>query len=179
MSASSPPLSIGVRSVDDLLDAAGSPLLEPRIHPEAARALEDQAGDHRRAGAFSITVTVPEDDAGRQGEVETAVQRHFQAVADTAAAELAELGRKGRINLLIALAVVAVFIGLSEAVLHLGEGRFVSVLSESLVIIAWVTLWGPAETLLFARFPVSRRRTVATALSRSRVRLQARSERGS
>lgn len=159
-----------------MLDVAGSPLLEPRLHPAVARALEDLAAKHRGADGFALTLSVPESDAGRREEVQTAVQRHFQSLAESAQGELAELGRKGRTNFLIALAVVTVFIGLSEAVLRLGEGRFVSILSESFVIIAWVTLWGPAETLMFARFPLRRQRAIARSLSRASVELRTSSE---
>ncbi len=88
--------------------------------------------------------------------------------------ELRELGRKGFWNVLVAMVVVAIFVCLSEAVLRLGEGRIVSVLSESLIIVAWVTLWGPAETLLFARFPIRRKRAIAHALSQAAVKLRAR-----
>jgi hypothetical protein len=158
-------LRLEVRSVDELLDAAGSPLLGPRIHPEVARAIHAQAAGHPRGTRFRIEVVTPAGDSSRGAEVEAAIRTHFREEADDAEKELHELAHKGRWSFLIAILVVALFIGLSEAVLRLGEGRVVTVLSESLIIVAWVTLWGPAETLLFARFPVRRQRDLARSLA--------------
>lgn len=165
-------LELEVRSVDEMLDAAGSPLVGPRIHPEVARAIQAQAAGYPRDAQFQINVTVPSPDGARQAEVEAAIRAHFRKEEADAVEELHELAHKGRWNILIALAVVALFIGLSEAVLRLGEGRVVTVLSESLVIVAWVTLWGPAETLLFARFPVLRQRNLARLLAGAVVALR-------
>ncbi len=164
-------LKLAVRSVDELLDVKASPLVDPRIHPDVVRVIHAQAVGHPRRTPFEIEVTVPPDDASRQAEVEAAIRRHFREEAADAGEELRELAQKGCWSFLIAMLVVAFFIGLSEAVLRLGEGRLVTVLSESLIIIAWVTLWGPAETLFFARFPVQRQRNLARTLAEAPVRL--------
>lgn len=167
-------IALEIRSVDALLDADGSPLLEPRIHPEVARAIWHRAEHCLRGTPLEIEFCVPAADAGRGEAVTDAVRRHFLGEREEAEDELTELAHKGRWSFLIALLVVGVFIGLSEAVLRLGEGRLVSILSESLIIVAWVTLWGPAETLLFARFPAQRRRKLAGSLAAARVRLRPR-----
>jgi len=174
MSEAASILSIDVRSLDDMLDADGSPLLELRIHPDVARSLRTHAERLHSKTPFEIEVVVPAEDVHRQAEAAEAIRWHFHEDEIDAGEELRELGRKGFWNVLVAMVVVAIFVCLSEAVLRLGEGRIVSVLSESLIIVAWVTLWGPAETLLFARFPIRRKRAVAHALSQATVKLRAR-----
>jgi hypothetical protein len=68
--------------------------------------------------------------------------------------------------------VVGLVILANEAIVTWFEGRFITVLSESLIIVAWVTLWGPAETLLVAHFPVRRARDLAQALTSAPVTLE-------
>jgi len=167
-------LTLEIRSVDDLLDVEGSPLVGPRIHPEAARSLRAQASECPRRLPFCIAVKVPQADLPREAEVQAAIRLHFQEESAEAREELRTIGYKGRWSFFLALAVVALLITVSEAVLRLGEGRFVTVLSESLIIIAWVSLWGPADTLFFSRFPVWRRRNLSRSLAEARVKLHAR-----
>lgn len=166
-------LKIPVRSVDRLLDVEGSPIAGPRIHPDVARAIRSSASEHPRKSTFQIEVVVPAGELARQREVETAVQSHFREELAEWNDELKSIGQKGRGAFVLALVAVALIITLSEAVLLLGEHRLFTVLSESLVIIAWVSLWGPAETLLFSRFPVIRQRNLARSIVAAPVVLRA------
>lgn len=84
------------------------------------------------------------------------------------------MASKGRWTFLVAFLVVGLVILVNEAIVSWFEGRFITVLSESLIIVAWVTLWGPAETLLFSHFPVRRARNLALALASAAVTLEAR-----
>jgi hypothetical protein len=174
MSAPHPeiPLHLAVRSVDRLLDIDSSPLAGPGIHPEVARALRAEASEHHCRSRFRLEIAVPAADLGRQPEVETAIQTHFQEELAECREELRMLAYKGRWTFALALLAVGLLIAVSEAVLLLGDGRLFTILSESLIIVAWVSLWGPAETLLFARFPVLRQRDLANSLATARVVLK-------
>jgi len=171
MNAASPeiPLSLSVRSVEGLLDVSGSPLAGPRIHPDVARAIRAEAAEHPRRSRFRIEVRVPTGEHTRRAEVQTAIQTHFREELAENEDHLRALGQKGLWRFLVAMLVVGLLIAISEAVLRLGEGRLVTVLSESLIIVAWVTLWGPAETLLFARFPIWRERDLVLSLAEAEV----------
>jgi uncharacterized membrane protein len=87
--------------------------------------------------------------------------------------ELQEIFRDGRVSLIIGLIVVVVLLSASKAVLLLGTGRFPTVLSESMIIVAWVALRGAADSLLFSHFPVRRRQKLAQSPAQARVILQA------
>lgn len=164
-------LKLDVRSVDRLLDLDDTPLADPAIHQEAARVLRSKAASCPSGSRFLLEINVPAEDLSRTDEVRTAIRTQFEEEATEAREELKELSRKGRWSFGIALLVVTVLVSLSEAIIHAWSGRFVHVLSESLIIVAWVTLWGPAETLLFARFPLGRQRQLAESLAQAEVRL--------
>lgn len=165
-------LSLSVRSVEGLLDVEGSPLAGPRVHPDVARAIRAEAAEHPRRSRFRIEVGVPAGEHTRRAEVQTAIQTHFREELAENEDRLRTLGQKGVWSFLVAMLVVGLLIVISEAVLRLGQGRLVTVLSESLIIVAWVTLWGPAETLLFARFPIWRERDLARSLAVAKVELK-------
>ncbi|RKT47558.1 hypothetical protein [Thiocapsa rosea] len=166
-------LRFDVHSVDRLLDRDGSPLVGPRIHPEVARAIRADAAGHPKGSRFRITAGVPSGDLGRLGEVRVAIQSHFREECVDAEEEIRALAHKGRWTFLVAFLVVGLVILANEAIVYWFDGRFITVLSESLIIVAWVTLWGPAETLLFSHFPVRRARDLARSLASAVVTLEA------
>ncbi len=132
------------------------------------------AATHRSKGSrFRIRVDVPSDDVGRVNEVRHALQSHYRAESADAEGEIRGLAYNGRWTFLVAFLVVGLVILVNEAIVTWFEGRFITVLSESLIIVAWVTLWGPAETLLFSHFPARRARDVAGALASAAVTLDA------
>lgn len=120
---------------------------------------------------FQVDVVVPAEDKNRQEEVQTAVRTQFHEEYIEARKELRAIYQKGWWSFLKALAVVAALIMLSEAILSLGSARLLTALSKSLVIVAWVVLWAPAETLIFAPFSVRRKRERAKALAWADVEL--------
>lgn len=166
-------LRFDVHSVDRLLDRDGSPLVGPRIHPEVARAIRAEAAGHPKGSRFRIRVGVPSTDLGRVNEARSAIQSHFGEECADAEKEIRALFYKGRWTFLVAFLVVGLVILANEAIVYWFEGRFITVLSESLIIVAWVTLWGPAETLLFSRFPARRARDLSRSLASAAVTLEA------
>ncbi|MGH7631998.1 MAG: hypothetical protein ACREOF_21900, partial [Gemmatimonadales bacterium] len=61
----------------------------------------------------------------------------------------------GRISLVIGLAVLAVFIGVSQLVASRTSGGGVGgVLRESLLIGGWVAMWRPLEVFLYDWWPI-------------------------
>lgn len=166
-------IRLSLRSVDGLLDADGSPLAEPRLHPEFAHAVWSEALQSKSDSRFQLELTVPAADSHRQAEVAEAVRFHFQNRQREFAEELCALFKDGRRSLVIGLLVVALLLTLAEAIPYLWERRLAYAVSESLIIVAWVVLWHPAELLLYAHFPVRRHRKLAGALAEARVALAA------
>lgn len=166
-------ITLGVRSVECLLDVEGSPLVLPRVHPDVAHWIFEEASELPRHATPEIEISVPSADLGKQKEVEQAVHSHFQFQARDAGIDLRETLNKGWLSLLVALLLVLALILFGEFMERFGDGRLNVLLRESLVIIGWVTLWHPMETLIFQHFPIRKKRNISQKLSRAPVRLVA------
>jgi len=164
-------ISLAISSVDGLLDAAGSPVIQPHIHPDASAWILDEAREHPTKAGYLLEVCVPTADLARSEEVESAIQSFFQSQAQCADREFREVLGKGLASLVRAILVVAGLVILAEFLQSLGTGRFYELLGESLVIIGWVTLWAPLDLLLFERHRIRRRRNTAQRLSTAKVTL--------
>ena len=162
-----------VRSVDALLDEDGSPLVEPRIHPEVAESIWKEALLQRRRPHFAIELTVPNGEPNPQSAVTDAVHFHFAQRAAESAEELRDVYREGWRCLGIGLIVAVLLLLASEGLVYIDSTRISQLLSESMIILAWVALWHPAELLLYAHFPVRHQLRTAQALARADVRLKA------
>lgn len=165
-------LSINVRSLSAFLDVGGSPLTDLRLHPDVSERLLDDAEDADSGAEFRVSVDVGDNEFSREADVGQAVHEHFERVAARADHDIRDCMRDGVKQLLVALGVVATLVVMAEALEQLGEGRLYRLFGESLVIIGWVTLWGPAEKLFFAHIPMRRRRRVARALARCELSVQ-------
>ncbi|HEY5952745.1 MAG TPA: hypothetical protein VIT18_00180 [Terrimicrobiaceae bacterium] len=75
MGATTNTITLDVHSVERLLDSDGSPLLGPRIHPEAARSIFRDAEGLRADNGFQVAIRVPQQDLPRRPEVEAAIHR--------------------------------------------------------------------------------------------------------
>lgn len=164
-------LSLNVTSVDALLDAAGSPLAAPHIHPEAADALRTQA-QNATAPAFRITITVPAADLARGAEVEAAVRENFLHEQAATTQSLRELYRDARKSTLVGVGVGALLLLISELLLTFGGRPMTDALGRAMIIFAWVALWHPADLWLYANLPLRRRRRLAVRIAEAKVTLQ-------
>ena len=165
-------LLLPVSSVDRLLDKDSRPLTFPGLHPEAADHLLRQADDFPPERGYEVTLQVPPEDAERLAEVREGLQHWARNQAQQTDQELRRKFRQGTKSLILALAVVAGLIILVEWLEAFGHGHLYRLFGESLVIIAWVTLWLPVETLLIDPISLRRRRALLQALSRAEVRLE-------
>lgn len=164
-----------IRSVAGLLDVEGSPLVEPRIHPDAAESIWAEALREKKAAGFAIEFRVPSGEEFRAGEVQTAVRCHFERRRIELEEELRNLFQDGWRSLGIGLLVVAALLAIAEAIPYFGSGRAVMALSESLIILAWVALWHPGDLLLYAHFPVRHHLRLAKVLAQAEVTLRVKS----
>lgn len=165
-------IALAVRSVDALLERDGSPLPGPGIHPAVAGELRYEAAKTPKRAPLRIVVSVPADEQPRRAEVEAAVHAHFQGVASKVSQQLRDVAAEGRWSFALALLAVTVVLLVSEAILAVGQTRFADALSKGTIMIAWVIMWRPTETLLYARFPLRRERALAQRLADAAVELR-------
>ncbi len=118
---------LNVHSVERLLDSDGSPLLGPRIHPEAARSIFRDAEGLRADDGFQVAIRFPPADLPRRPEVEAAIHAHFAAETADAGYELRETLRRGGYGLLTALLAVATLVVFAEWLQVFSQGASTSI----------------------------------------------------
>ena len=83
-----------------------------------------------------------------------------------------KLFRIGRISLLIGVLFVGAAAVVGESIASfVGQGRYATLIHDSLVIGAWVALWRPMEIFLYDWWPVRTEARLFERLSRIDVRL--------
>jgi phosphoserine phosphatase len=163
-------LSLEARSLARLVDDVSSPLLGARIHPDAAELLEARAMENGPAEGYVVRIATANPDLPAE-EVAAALRSHFAAETEQAERVHREHRRNGLKTLAVSLLVVAALLAGAESLHALGELRVYRLLSESLVIIAWVTMWIPVESLIFGSLSRRRRLARLRGLSRSQVEI--------
>lgn len=82
---------------------------------------------------------------------------------------LKENFRIGRTFLVLALLVLFFFIALSQLTERLPLGHFQQAFSEGFLIIGWVALWRPVETLLYDWWPIVQEQRKVQRLLRGKI----------
>jgi hypothetical protein len=109
-------------------------------------------------------------------DVSHAIDAHFTERARMARFELRRLFRIGRISLAIASAFFAICLIGARFLLGLQAGVYGQIGAESLTILAWVAMWRPLETYLYAWWPLRSRERNFLRMSRMTVEVFARNE---
>jgi hypothetical protein len=168
------PLFLRVTCIDLFLEKASSPILEPGLHPESAESLLRLADDFDPRNGYEIVLEVPAEDMDRGEEVRVGVQNWSKNQAKQVSQNIRSTIRKSVKAVSLALLLVAGLLVMVEWLKLLGEGRLYTLFGESVIIIAWVSLWVPVETLLVEPIHLRRRKHMFNAISRANLRLEQR-----
>ncbi len=158
------PLELHVTTLSALLRRQGTALAEPGPDPTAMEVLLSAAQHAPPTAPLAVRIRCDDPAANDDVRAAAVLQRFFQAEIDRLGRQLTGLLREGRRTLLLGFVVVVVLLILAETINALGFGTPLTTVSESLIIIAWVALWRPAELLLFDHWPLRRRRRLAHRL---------------
>jgi hypothetical protein len=144
--------------------ASGRPALPPGIEQ-----IRDELGSHSRRTAVAAVIVLPRaeirPDLAR--DMTRAVARYCEMGIRRADNELRVMGREGIRALVIGLILFAVFVSLSESVIEsqfssgikafFGDGLF--------LVVAWIGLWYPIDTLVYSLRPYRREKKVLWQMS--------------
>lgn len=161
-------VSIEVVSVDMLLDRDNTPFTTPGLHADVANHILEHARHFPVRNNFRINVSVPEKDMGQAEVVQLAIHHHFKTAEIHAARELSEIWRDGRIATMIGLLFMSLLLGTGQLVMSITE-RESRLITESMTVFGWVSMWRPAELLLYDHWPVRRNRILARQLAKAEV----------
>lgn len=127
---------------------------------------------------IKIVIDLPPDELKAPGaaDIERAIRNHFGYRLQTARRDLRHELRRGRTCFLIGLAFLAACMIGREVALTFVPSAVQRILSEGLLIIGWVAMWGPLEVFLYGWWPVVGRARILERLAVVDVELVPRGE---
>lgn len=151
----------------DSLDPA--PFHSQALDPDADVYLRDSAGERSSLDHLSISIHGPAALGSCVDDIASAIHAHYKLASQQAERRHKRRRRVGRVALITGTAILAVALFLRTWVKTI-EGSFGEVLAEGLLILAWVALWRPIETIGFDSWESRQERRLLSALSRVPVR---------
>ena len=140
------------------------------LDPEVEAFVVEGANEVGPGRVAEIRIHAPAQAAGRdQLQVEGAVRAYFARRAGITARQHRNLLRRGRMSLVVGLAVLAGSSVAGRLAMQIPPGPFGVFLAEGLVIFGWVANWRPIEIFLYDWWPLLRLRRLYTRLSQCRV----------
>lgn len=151
----------------DSLDPA--PFHAKALDPNADSYLRDSAGEHSSLDNLGINIHGPATLANCVDDIASAIHAHYKLASQQAERRHKRRRRVGRVALITGTVILAVALFLRTWVKTI-EGSFGEVLAEGLLILAWVALWRPIETIGFDSWESREDRRMLNALSSVPVR---------
>lgn len=165
------PVRIHIHELAQLYNSLDpSPFWDRDLDRNAAEFIEGEFRDRLWADAWHLIVHVRTGDADAH-MLQNALESYYDRLATSTSRELKEHFRGGRLGLLAGLALFGTFMG-TRALLRASVPTLPTAVDEGLIILAWLTLWRPAETLAYEWLPLYRRRRLYQRLRAVRVSVQ-------
>lgn len=116
---------------------------------------------------IKLVIDLPPEELKAPGaaDIERAIRNHFGYRLQTARRDLRHELQRGRTSLLIGLAFLAACMAGREVALTFVPSAVQRILSEGLLIIGWVAMWGPLEVFLYGWWPIIGRRRLLERLA--------------
>lgn len=144
-----PEIDLRIRHIDQLFDSLDpAPFHEKALDRNAEAYLLECAGEHRSRQRLTIVLHGPASIAPHVDDIASAIHAHFALMHAGAERRHRHRRRIGRIALATGFAILAIALVLRTWVESLG-GPIGEVLAEGLLILAWVAIWRPLETIGF------------------------------
>jgi hypothetical protein len=167
--ASAATVSIHVRGLAQMFNSLDpSPFWDRDLDRAAAEFIEGEFSDKRSAEIWNLHVHASEGAALAQ-DLQPAIEHYYERLASGARRRLREQIRFGQLALLGGLAIFLASMtarGILGRLLPQGAPRM---LDEGLIILAWVAMWRPAESLVYGWVPLYRQRRLYERLAAIRV----------
>ena len=152
-----------------------SPFWDRDLDPEAAEFIEGEFSEKLSAGEWHLHVHAQAGMTLAQ-DLQPAVEHYYERLASSARRHLRDEMRLGQLALLggVTIFLVSMTIrGLAAGLFHGGAPR---ILDEGLIILAWLALWRPAESLVYGWVPLYRKRRLYERLAAIRVSVRTESK---
>jgi hypothetical protein len=174
-------IEISLHKIDQLYNSFDpSPFHEKDIDDEAERYIFTAVREIGADKPFKLVIHLPADtaDSPAAQATEAAIRKHFLYKLQTARRELRHELQRGRTSLLIGLGFLAACMAGREVALTFVPSALQRILSEGLLIIGWVAMWGPLEVFLYGWWPISGTCRILERLAVVDVEIRPRDARG-
>ena len=161
-------VSIHVRDLAQLFNSLDpAPFWDRDLDRDAAGFIEDEFRDKQSADVWHLHVHVLEGDTSAT-DLQRAIESYYGRLANSARREMREHLRLGEVALAGGLVIFLLSMG-ARSILGSLFGHLPILLDEGLIILAWLALWRPAETLIYGWVPFYRNRRLFERLAGIKV----------
>jgi len=166
-------IELRIQRLEQLFDSLDpAPFHAKALDRNADAYLLQSAGEHSPRQPLTIAIHGPAVLEDRLADITSAIHTHFALSHQQAERRHRHRRRIGRIALSAGVATLALALLLRRWVEAMG-GPFGDVLAEGLLILAWVALWRPIETIGFDSWESREERRLLAVLSRVPIRFVA------
>lgn len=166
-------IDLRIQSLEQLFDSLDpAPFHTKALDRDADAYLRESAGEHASLQGLSITIHGPAALKHCLEDIASGIHTHFRMASQQAERRHRRRRRVGRVALIAGTVILVLALFLRTWVKTI-EGSFGEVLAEGLLILAWVALWRPIETIGFDSWESRAERKMLMALSKVPVRFVA------
>jgi hypothetical protein len=151
-------IEINLRQVSQLFNSFDpSPFHEKDLDDEADRYIFTAAREIGADKPFKLVIHLPTEAAHspEARAIQPAIRGHYLYRLQTARRDLRHELQRGRTSLAIGLGFLAACMVGREFALWWVPSAVQRILSEGLLIIGWVAMWGPLEVFLYGWWPIA------------------------
>ncbi len=162
-------VSIRVHDLTQMFNSLDpSPFWDRDLDRHAAEFIEEEFSDKRAARRWHLRVHASEGEA-LAADLRSAVARYYQRLASSARHRQREQMRLGRLSLLGGGLIFLLSMSVRELLAKLLPHGTSWLIDEGLIILAWLALWRPTESLVYGWVPLFRQRRLYERLAAMRV----------
>lgn len=164
-------IDLRLQSLEQLYDSFDpAPFPDKALDRRVEAYLVESAGEHAHREPLEIALHAPPELAPRLPDIADAIHAHFELAHSLAESRHRRRRRVGRFAMLAGLLTLAAVLALRQS-LAMVPPPFGEVLSEGLLILAWVALWRPIESIGFDSWESRLERGLLRKLAEVPVRL--------
>jgi hypothetical protein len=162
-------VSIHVRDLAQLFNSLDpSPFWDRDLDREAAEFIEEEFSEKRSSRAWHLHVHTSGGDA-LAADLQAAIEHYYERLASSARRRLRDQIRFGQLALLGGIVIFLVSMTARTILARALPTGAPRMLDEGLIILAWLALWRPAESLVYGWVPLYRKRRLYERLAAIRV----------
>jgi hypothetical protein len=171
-------VSIHVRNVAQMFNSLDpSPFWDRDLDRDAAEFIEEEFSEKLSAHTWHLHVHAQEG-AALAADLQAAVEHYYERLATSVRHRLRDEMRVGQLALLGGVTIFLLSMTIRGILTGMLHGAAPRMLDEGLIIIAWLALWRPAESLVYGWVPLYRRRRLYERLAAVRVSVRTEAQAG-